>query len=168
MPPVEGAVTLRSVVEADEAFLYRLYASTREDELGRLGWDVTQRAEFLQMQFAAQTRSYRQQFPGAVFDLILVDGEPAGRLYIDRRPAGFHVIDIALLPDFRNAGIGTMLLRRLQDHAAKAGMPVSFYVERSNRALRLYTRLGFKVIDDAGVYLLMEWEPSPADRLVAD
>jgi ribosomal protein S18 acetylase RimI-like enzyme len=161
-------VTLRPVDRADDGFLFDVYASTRADELDPLGWDDAQRTAFLKMQFAAQTAAYRQEFPDAAFDIVLLDDTAAGRLSVDYAAAAIHVIDIALLPEFRNLGIASMLLGRLQARAAASRIPVRLYVERFNRALQLYTRLGFRVVDDAGVYMLMEWQPSAEDRLVAD
>jgi len=165
MPAPVRAVTLRPVGEADAGFLYELYASTRADELAPLGWDEIQRTAFLKMQFAAQARAYRQQFPDAAFDVILVDGQPAGRLYVDRQPTRIRVVDIALLPEFRNAGIGTALLRGLQDDVATYDGRIDLHVERSNRALGLYRRLGFQVVADGDVYLQLEWQPSAATAL---
>jgi len=156
-PPL---VRLRPIGAADEEFLYELYASTRADELARFGWGQMQRTAFLKMQFAAQTRSYLQQFPAAACDVILVEGQPAGRLYVDRQPARIRIVDIALLPEFRNAGVGATLLRGLQDEAAACGGAIQLHVACSNRALGLYTRLGFQVVADTGVYLEMEWQAS--------
>lgn len=112
------------------------------------------------MQFAAQHDYYHEHYADAAFQLILCDGQPAGRLYVARWPAEIRIIDIALLPPFRNRGIGASLLQQLLDEAAVAGQRVSIHVERYNSALRLYQRLGFREIEDQGVYLLMEWTPA--------
>ena len=109
------------------------------------------------MQFDAQHAHYQEHYPGAAFDVILVDGQPAGRLYVAREDDEIRIVDIALLPEYRNRGIGTRLLRGLQSEAAAAGKPLSIHVERFNPALRLYERLGFRQIEDQGVYLFMEW-----------
>jgi ribosomal protein S18 acetylase RimI-like enzyme len=115
------------------------------------------------MQFAAQHAHYQEHYAGAAFDVILCNGAPAGRLYVARWPAEIRIVDIALLPEFRNAGIGTRLLRDLLAEGAAAGKRVSIHVERFNPALRLYARLGFQVAaDDGGVYLRLEWTPPPA------
>jgi hypothetical protein len=53
--------------------------------------------------------------------------------------------------------VGGELLARLQARATTAGKPLSVHVERFNPALRLYQRLGFRVAEDKGVYLLLEW-----------
>ena len=109
------------------------------------------------MQFDAQHAHYQEHYAGAAFDVILVDGQPAGRLYVAREEDEIRIVDIALLPDFCNRGIGTTLLRGLQSEAAAAGKPLRIHVERFNPALRLYERLGFREIADRGVYLFMEW-----------
>ena len=155
-------VTLRTIRPEDEPFLRRVYASTREEELALVDWDEGQKAVFLDMQFRAQHSYYTQQFPEAAFDLILRDGQPAGRLYVDRRAGEIHIIDIALLPEHRGAGIGGALLRGLMAEAAGVGKPVRIHVERFNPALTLYGRLGFRRIEERGLHWLMEWSPPEA------
>jgi ribosomal protein S18 acetylase RimI-like enzyme len=109
------------------------------------------------MQFDAQDVQYRQHNPEGAFDVIEVDGRPAGRLYVDRRPTDIRIVDIALLPEFRGVGTGRLLIRRLQDEAAATGRTVSIHVEVHNRAAALYRRLGFVVAAELGVYRRMEW-----------
>ena len=154
-----GVVTLRAINEADRSTLLRIYASTREDELALTDWSEAQRAAFVAMQFDAQDRYYRRYYAGASFQLILCDGEAAGRLYVNRAPDEVRIVDIALLPEFRQRGIGTALLRELQAEATLARKPVTIHVERFNPALRLYTRMGFRPLEDKGVYLLLGWTP---------
>ena len=90
---------------------------------------------------------------------MLVDGEPAGRLYVDRRADEIRLIDIALMPAFRRRGIGGELLKRVLDQGREAGLPVQIHVEHNNPAMRLYDRLGFRRVEDQGVYWLMRWQP---------
>jgi predicted GNAT family acetyltransferase len=71
--------------------------------------------------------------------------------------ATIRIVDIALLADYCNRGLGTTLVRALQAEAAASGKPLTIHVERFNPALRLYERLGFKQIADRGVYWFMEW-----------
>jgi hypothetical protein len=54
----------------------------------------------------------------------------------------------------------TTLLRAFQAEAAASGKPLRIHVERFNPALRLYERLGFRQIENRGVYLFMEWRES--------
>jgi ribosomal protein S18 acetylase RimI-like enzyme len=154
---------LRQAEPGDREFLYRVYASTRAEELAVVPWDDSEKDAFLRAQFDAQDRWYREHYAGASFDVVLIDGEPAGRLYVYRSAAEIRIVDIALLPERRGRGVGTALLRDLLAEADAAGKRVTIHVERFNPALRLYERLGFAVAEDKGVYLLLLRE----DRLVA-
>lgn len=142
----------------DEAFLRELYASTRADELVQVPWTAEQKAQFCTMQFYAQHQHYETHSPLASRHVIERAGVGVGRLYVERTPEKIHIVDISLLPEHRGAGIGTQLLRELQQEAASAGVPLTIHVEKFNPALRLYQRLGFVLKEDKGaVYILMEW-----------
>ena len=136
-----------------------VYASTREAELAMAPWTAEQKAAFCRQQFDAQRTHYDTHYPAppASHDIIECDGVPAGRLYVDRASPKILVVDIALLPAHRGAGIGTRLLQKLQEEARAADRALSIHVEKFNPAMRLYERLGFRPIEDKGVYLLMEW-----------
>jgi ribosomal protein S18 acetylase RimI-like enzyme len=163
----QPALSLRPIGPDDEAFLYLVYASTRAEELALVPWTDEEREAFLRQQFSAQHRHFREHYPGAVFQLILRDGAPVGRLYVDRSRDEIRVVDLALLPEHRGAGIGTSLLRDLLAEAAAAGKPITLHVERFNPALRLYWRLGFRQIADRGVYLFLGWSPPPGQEKTA-
>jgi ribosomal protein S18 acetylase RimI-like enzyme len=134
-----------------------LYASTRTAELAQTNWSEEQKAMFCRMQFIAQTADYQRNYPDASFQIIERNGVAAGRLLVSRSEKAIHVIDIALLPEHRGAGIGTKLLRELQEEAKAAGKPLTIHVERFNPALRLYERLGFRMVEEQEVYFLMAW-----------
>lgn len=154
-----ATIALRPTQPNDHAFLSQVYASTRAEELAPLGWSAEQQAIFLGQQFAAQHHHYMANYPGASFQVILVNGKPAGRLYVARWPSQIRIIDIALLPEHRNAGVGSRLLADLLAEADQAGKSVSIHVEKFNPALRLYERLGFTRAADREVYWLMERAP---------
>jgi ribosomal protein S18 acetylase RimI-like enzyme len=153
------ALTLRPIRPEDRDVLRRIYASTRAEELAQVDWTDAQKDAFLTMQFDAQHAYYQENYPRAAFDLILLDGQPIGRLYLDQWDDQIRIVDIALLPQQRGQGIGTALLRAILDRGRQLALPVTIHVERFNPALRLYDRLGFRTIEDKGVYLLMEWSP---------
>lgn len=150
-------ITLRTVRDADRPFLLSVYASVRAPELEPLGWGEELKAAFIQQQFDAQDRGYRSHFHAPSLDVILVDGESAGRLYVDRLPDELRVVDISLLPEYRRRGCGATLLKTLQAEAAASGRCVTLHVERFNPAQRLYARLGFELAAEGPVYLLMKW-----------
>ena len=153
------AITLRPVRPEDEPFLLRVYASTRLEELAPLGWSEADQGAFLRQQGEAQHRHYRTHYAGADYSVIELEGQPVGRLYVARWPGEIRIMDIALLPPYRNAGIGTRLIGDLLLEGARVDLPVTIHVESFNPAQRLYARLGFDLAEDNGVYRLMKWSP---------
>ena len=161
---MKPSIRFRSITSDDENFLYRLYASTRQEELAQTSWTEAEKEIFLKQQFSAQHQFYMKQFKRAKFDVVLKNSKPIGRLYVDRREDEIRLIDIALMPEFRNMGIGTSLLNDLLDEARKVNKPLRIHVEKYNPALQLYQRLNFKEIKDTGVYYLMEWTPERKEK----
>jgi ribosomal protein S18 acetylase RimI-like enzyme len=157
-------VTLRPVTADDEAFLFKVYRSTRAEEMALTGWlDVEQRA-FLKMQFQLQRDGYKQQYPNAEHVIILSGGKPAGRMMVDRtRGDELRGVDLSILPEFRNAGVGSYLIKELLSEATAAEIPFRIQVERFNhKALRLYDRLGFSRQGEGDTHIAMEWSLKPA------
>ena len=154
------AITLRPIREEDMQFLLRLYGTTRAEEMAMVvDWSDEQKELFVRMQFEAQHAHYHQHYGDAQFDLVLVDGIPAGRLYVHRRPTEIRLVDISFIPEYRNQGIGTALLKQLFSESEASGKPVTIHVEKYNPAMRLYERLGFTPSADRGVYVLLERPP---------
>jgi len=151
--------TLRPARPEDREHLLAVYASTRAEELAPVPWTEEQKAAFVKMQFDAQDAHYKEHYEGATYEVIEVDGAPAGRLYVLRRPSEIRLVDIALLPAFRRAGVGTWLLAGLIAEARTRAVPLTIHVEMFNPARRLYERLGFAPVEEHGVYLLMERLP---------
>jgi GNAT superfamily N-acetyltransferase len=150
-------VRYRPASDDDLPFLATVYASTRLEEVASTGWPPEVQRDFLAHQFDAQHRHYRQHYPDAEWLVIERSGEAVGRLYLEEWKDQLRLIDIALLPDARGAGLGSAILADLMDQAAAAGKPLTIHVERNNPAMLLYLRLGFVAIDEHGVYDLMEW-----------
>lgn len=149
-------VTLRPVQDSDDEFLLKVYGSTREQELAQVPWTAEQKLQFVRMQWDAQKSHYAAQHPRASHEIICVKGDAAGRLYLDRTGEKFHILDITLLPEHRNRGAGSILLRQIMAEAKETGRPVSIYVETFNPSLRLFQRLGFTSIQQEGFHLLLQ------------
>ena len=154
-----GVVTLRPATDADYDFMRRLYASTREAEMAYFPFDDAQKREFLDQQFAAQYEHYCAHYPTCERRIIEHDRAPVGRLWVDEWRNQIRLVDIALMPECRGLGIGSVLLRQVLDRGAAAGKPVTIHVEALNPALGLYRRLGFEQVDTNGAYFLMRWTP---------
>lgn len=153
----QASISLRPEKSEDESFLFELYATTRTDELNALNLPPDQQTLFLKMQFNAQQQGYRGMFPQAEFQIILLNEQPAGRWVVDRAADEIRLVDIALLPVHRQAGLGTALIQRLFAEAAAARKPMRLSVLKNHRAAHLYERLGFYKTRELGLYNEMEW-----------
>ncbi len=153
------SITTRSAQPEDQSFLIKLYKSSRGDDLRGLGWDENRISEFLEMQYTAQQNLYNGEDDEATDELILLGNEPIGRLMIQLRPHENRLIDLALLPDYRERGLGTHLIQRLQESARIERKPLRLQVIRFNRAVSLFERLGFVRTSETGSHFQMEWLP---------
>jgi GNAT superfamily N-acetyltransferase len=155
---VGAAVRLRPVTPEDEDVLLRIYSSTREEEMQQAGdWTPEQKEMFLRWQLQMQRRDYEARFPEADYQLILFEGEPAGRLWVARTSEQIRLLDIAILPEFQNRKIGTFLLKQLIGESDETGTPLRHMIFKLNTdARRFYERLGFRLKEDDRMYLLME------------
>jgi len=151
-------LTFKDAGADDRTQLFQLFASVRADDLGMHTWEPALRDQMLRLQFEAQRRGYLQQFPDADARLILRNGSPVGWVIVDRSDAGLRVVDIAILSSERCQGVGTRVLRALQEEAAAEDRPVTLSVMHLNvRALELYLRLGFRAVGETDLHTLMEW-----------
>lgn len=159
-PSSHPAARLREAVDADDAELLKLFAASRVDLLAAISQlDESQRESFMRIQFEARRNQYRRQYPQAHWEVIVTGDKIIGQIVVALVGDEFRLVDLALLPAFRNRGIGSAVLQDLLDEAAGAGRSVSLHVLRDNPALHLYRRLGFVVTGEDDVYRHMQWAP---------
>lgn len=144
----------------DQDFLFRLYADTRTQEMSLFGWPAAQQETFLRMQFNAQQHWYGMAYSGGDHQIVLVEGQPVGRILVFRESGANRLVDIALLAPFRGHGIGTQLLRDLIGKSSQENLPVALQVLKNNPARHLYERLGFVITGEDGMYYQMERKPA--------
>jgi ribosomal protein S18 acetylase RimI-like enzyme len=162
-----SAVTLRPLLPEDEQFLEEVYQSTRADELAQVPWSEAQLKAFLKMQLRARDQSYRMHYPGLDDRIILFQDQKVGRLIVVRRDEDMRLADIALLPEHRNSGIGTSLIKDLMMEAKESGKPLRLQVETLNeQARRLYERLGFATTGETVTHFQMEYSQSASEKSV--
>jgi GNAT superfamily N-acetyltransferase len=147
----------RQAAPRDEAFLFRLYVTTRADELAGTGWPAAQQAQFLRSQYTARQSSYRATFPRPEIQIASIGPAPVGAVIVHRSDEEMRVVDIAFLPAYRGKGYGTAWLRDRQAEARTAGKPLRLHALKQSRAVILYLRLGFAPAGENGLYLKMEW-----------
>ena len=150
---------ISSFSKEEMAFLLELYSSTRWDEVMQAPWTDDQRHEFLKQQFDAQHKHYQSHYPHSDFLIILKNTTKIGRLYIDRDESSICLIDIALMPQYKYNGLGTLLLKRLLMEAQQTKKKIVLHVEKFNPAYQWYLKNGFQQVEDKGVHQYMEWYP---------
>lgn len=150
-------IKLRPAAPEDEAFLLRLYESSRAAELALVPWTAAQREFFVRLQSTAQRQHYRAEYPAAEEWLILLDEQPAGRLYVDRRATEIRLLDFSLLPEHHASPAGPQLLHPLMAEAAAAGLPVTIHLQSGDPLQALFEGLGFAPVGENGVHTLFEW-----------
>ncbi len=158
----QPSVIWREALSADDDLLLRVYASTRAAELAMTDWDSATCDKFVRMQLNAQATHYRQHWPNSEHSVIEVTSQglthAVGRLWVDRRVEEIHVLDIAILPEWCNHGIGGICLARLIDESSQANKALTIHVEQGNPARRLYDRLGFQPVGlQQGLHQFMVW-----------
>jgi len=152
-----ATISVRPVEPDDQPFLLQLYESTRAAEMALVPWSPEQQQAFIGMQFTAQQDHYRKRYPAAAHEIILGHQQPIGQIFVARLENEIRIVDLILMPDQRNAGVGSFLLRRLLEEAASTGKVVRIYVEEFNPSLRLFERMGFKQIAQENMHMLLEW-----------
>lgn len=153
IPANELKIVIRDAEAEDLVFLEKLYLETRKDEFSALGWDDDQLEMLLKMQFKIQTQAYKMQYPGARISVIETDGAAVGRMITTDE---IILVDIAVLPEWQNHGIGSFVLKGLLSDADSQKKSVYLQVLKSNvPAFRLYERLGFEITGEDELNLMM-------------
>ena len=159
MTPVTEPISTRPALSTDLEFLANVYKGTRQDEMDGWGWPAAQQESFARMQFQARRMWYSSMYPDALECLIVRGDMPVGSVITRSSATELRVVDIAILPEHRNLGIGGHLISSLVKNAVASNQRFTLSVLRSNPAIRLYERLGLQPRpgrDDA--YLEMEYE----------
>lgn len=137
-----------------------VYAGTRAQELAQVDWSIEQKEVFIRWQFESQETEYKQRYPNARYDVILVDGNPAGRMWVGIDDKQIRLLDIAIIPQFQNQGVGTYLVKQLMDEAVQSNKVLRHMVFMFNdEAHRFYERLGFVTFEEISGYRHMEFAP---------
>lgn len=154
-PRLAGAgLALRPATDADRELIAAIYATTREEELSQVAWSTGQKRAFTDWQSKQQDAHYTLHYPA--FERLVIERDgPIGRIYVDTTSSEIRLMEVTLLPPFRNQGIGTSLLDALLAYADALGRPASLHVEPFNPAKRMYERMGFGVVETRGVYEYM-------------
>ena len=130
----QTGIELRPAEAGDLGFAALVYLRAMGPSLRRVvGLDADQQAALLMAQWdIAEVR------------IIQAAGRDVGWVQLAPAPAATFVRNICIDPDYHRLGIGTVVMRRVIDEAARRGDAVTLGVAKGNPARRLYDRLGFR------------------------
>jgi len=156
-----GMLRTRPEAASDTAFLFALHASVKAMEFAMMQIGEPVRQQLLDMQFRAMTMNYREAFPNGRFAVITLNEAPVGRLITDSGPDRFHIVYIALLPEWRQRRISTVLLTGILEGPRRRGTTCEATVALDNLpSQRLWSLLGFTERERDGANLVLEWRPA--------
>jgi GNAT superfamily N-acetyltransferase len=137
-------IALRPARSGDFDFCARLYFSGMEETIRRLKLDMV-----------AQNRNLRERWSVEEVRIITSDGVDAGWMQSSIKDGARYLEQIFIDTPFQSRGIRTGIINGLIDEAKLDQRPVTLGVVKTNPALRLYKRLGFRVTheDDRKFYM---------------
>jgi len=140
---------LRPAVSEDADFARRTHHDAFRDVVTR---------QFGSFDLEAQDRFFDAGWDPATYEIVEVDGEPAGYVQIADEADGIKVKMIVLAPRFQNRGVGTTLMNEVLERARLTNKSVYLGALHDNDgAQRLYRRLGFHEIERTDTHVVMEW-----------
>jgi ribosomal protein S18 acetylase RimI-like enzyme len=155
-----SGLSLRPARPSDQAFIESLYHSTRDD-LQLIDADRDFIETLIDQQHHAQTLSYSERFPDAVYFIVETQHERIGKVSIDFNHNEIHIIDLSLIPAARGKGYGAQIIKALKKASSSVCTPLVLNVYKSNIiAKQLYQTEGFKVIRSDQLIDSMAWYPS--------
>lgn len=148
----QNRIELRPARAGDFDYCARLYFAGMDKVIRELKLDL-----------AALTASLRERWVPAEVRIITCDGADAGWLQSRTEGAALFLAQLFVDGPLQKRGIGTHIMIRLIDEAAHAGRAVTLGVVKSNPALHLYERLGFRIMhdDQRKFYMRRDAAPSP-------
>ncbi|MGD2179346.1 MAG: GNAT family N-acetyltransferase [Anaerolineae bacterium] len=146
-----ATVDLRPAKPDDYDFVFSVHAAAmRRCVEQTYGWDEDWQAHYL-----------REHFDPVERQIIRYDGTDVGYISIEEQKTSFFLNSIAILPAYQGLGIGTTLIRRLQQKARRKEVPVKLRVLKGNPARALYERLAFTVTGETDTHYRMKWSSIP-------
>ena len=155
-----GSLVLRPEAAngADEPFLFALFTSTKAPEMALMPVGEAVKEHLLRMQYRSMTATYHHQYPTARFEIVMINGQDAGRLITDVNAERVYYVDIAIMPQLQGGGVATALMNAVLREPKRLGIPGRVKVMGSNAAsLRLCQKVGFTVTAREPPYVDLEW-----------
>ena len=127
--------SLRKCTDADEPFLRTLHRHCFHDMVvTQFGaWDAAVQRTFVDRMLTQEN-----------LQIVVVDDREVGAVSRFREGDHIRLNELMIDPDFQGKGLGSAIVQQTIQQAESEGIPVRLQVLLANRAIALYSRLGFK------------------------
>ena len=146
-------IDFRPATPADFDYCARLYFANMEKINRELKLDM-----------AAQVISFQKQWDVTQVRIITSDGADIGWLQSATQDGTYFLGQLFVDAPLQGQGIGTEVMRRLINEATRNGRTMTLGVVKINPALRLYERLGFRIVGQDERKFYMRREPAMAAK----
>jgi len=136
------------------SFIKELFFQYKTQELQAYSWPSEVLLPLLEMQFKAQRDAYQKQFPHSEEFILSEDNSPVGWLLINKAET-YHIVNIIVHDDYRGKNIGTRTVQEVIKQANRENKKVTLTVNKNSPALKLYSRLGFKIVNADELFVSM-------------
>ncbi len=134
--------------ENDYEILKSIHHVTLKSHVSKIwGWDE----EF-------QNDYFKENFDPINIQLIYHNENIAGYLHSWQTPSKIALVNILILPEYQNFGIGSEIIKNLQKEVQEDSKSLELGVFKINTsAKKLYERLGFKTFEKTDTHFLMRY-----------
>lgn len=115
--------------------------------------------EELRLNRVWQETTFQEQWKAAQVRIITLDGSDVGWLQTFIEDDALLLAQLFIDRPFQRRGIGTNVILRLIDEGNRANQSVRLNVVKINPAVRLYERLGFRVVQEDERKFYMKRDP---------
>jgi ribosomal protein S18 acetylase RimI-like enzyme len=145
---VSTRIQFRPACAQDFEYCKRLY-------FAEMAWII----EELKLNRTAQTASFDRQWDQSQVRILMVDGADVGWMQSVSREGELFLAQIIVDATFQKRGIGTEAMNHLIAEAESARQALCLDVVKINPALRLYQRLGFRIVGEEELKFNMKRDP---------
>jgi ribosomal protein S18 acetylase RimI-like enzyme len=142
-------ISKRVATEADKEFIYSTKKEALFEYVNQIwGWDE----EFQKKRFGEKLQIENIQ-------IISSNGFNAGIFEVIKEDNYIELVNIELLPEYRNMGIGSKLIKELIQEAEQENRNIKLRVFKLNKkAIQLYERICFKMTGSTEFHYLFEYK----------
>ena len=138
----------RQATNLDEEWLYDLYCTTMRTHIEKTwGWDPV-----------FQKNGFKTNLFPIKFNIIVVGQSDVGAYLVNEEPDHYWLEMMLIAPDWQRKGLGSKIIRDLQETAVQNDRPIKLSVIKVNPVSEFYSRLGFETYDEDESFFKLVWK----------